>query len=322
MDEVFAGYGKITILHNISLEIPKGNIVAVIGNSGAGKSTAIRAITAQIQPKKGKIITAGYDVKETVLVQASIGYVPQLEYQSLYYNFSAEKNALFFGRNFGLSDKQIKKRCEELLGLLGLSEKEFKKVPVKRLSGGEKKRVSIMVGLINNPEILVLDEPTTGLDPHLRIEVLNFLYQINEKFHTTILLVSHDLECVDYCNKVICFSNGILVDRGTPRLMIETLPNSGESWEIKLKDITLEQEEQFSKIKEIKYLLHIGRNQYLFYINSKDDKSIIQSEIQKLGLKIERDKMIHSTFLEYFRVQSKYYYEKKAKEIKAKIGSK
>ena len=142
MDEVFAGYGKITILHNISLEIPKGNIVAVIGNSGAGKSTAIRAITAQIQPKKGKIITAGYDVKETVLVQASIGYVPQLEYQSLYYNFSAEKNALFFGRNFGLSDKQIKKRCEELLGLLGLSEKEFKKVPVKRLSGGEKKRVS------------------------------------------------------------------------------------------------------------------------------------------------------------------------------------
>ncbi len=262
------GYGKKTILYDINLSIPRGNIVAIIGNSGAGKSTGVRCMTAQIQPTHGQAFTSGINVKESERVQASIGYVPQLEYLSLYFNFSALKNALFFGRSFGMKDKEIKLRCKELMELLGLGDEEFLNKPIKKLSGGEKKRVSIMIGLINNPEILFLDEPTTGLDPHLRIEVLNFLFRINQKYKTTMLLVSHDLESVDYCSQVIVFSDGVLVDEGNPMKMIESLPNNAKAIDVSFESIYLEQEESIEKLNIVKYILHIGSNRYYVFIDN------------------------------------------------------
>ncbi len=310
------GYGKKTILYDINLSIPRGNIVAIIGNSGAGKSTGVRCMTAQIIPKHGSAFTSGINVKESERVQATIGYVPQLEYLSLYYNFSALKNALFFGRNFGMKDKEIKLRCKELMELLGLGDDEFLTKPIKKLSGGERKRVSIMVGLINNPEILFLDEPTTGLDPHLRIEVLNFLYRINHKFQTTMLLVSHDLESVDYCSQVIVFSDGILIDEGNPMNMVESLPNKGKAIDVTFESIFLEQEKSLEEFEVVKYILHIGRNRYYIFIDDSELLYEFKENSAQLGLKIQQISLISSNFLEYFRVKSKYIYSAQAEKIK------
>ncbi|RLI63113.1 MAG: hypothetical protein DRO88_10695, partial [Promethearchaeia archaeon] len=299
-----------------------GNIVAIIGNSGAGKSTGVRCMTAQIKPTHGEAFTSGINVKESERVQASIGYVPQLEYLSLYFNFSALKNALFFGRSFGMKDKEIKLRCKELMELLGLGDDEFLNKPIKKLSGGEKKRVSIMIGLINNPEILFLDEPTTGLDPHLRIEVLNFLFRINQKYKTTMLLVSHDLESVDYCSQVIVFSNGVLVDEGNPIEMIESLPNKAKALDVTFESIFLEQEEALEKLQIVKYILHIGRNRYYVFVDNCKILDEFRINCAKLDLKIQQISFVRSNFLEYFRVKSKYFYKSQAEKIKIQAKKK
>lgn len=307
-EHIYVGYGKKTILYDINLQIKKGNMVAVIGNSGAGKSTGIRCMTAQIIPQNGKAYTSGISVKNREDVQGMIGYVPQLEYVSLYYDFNAIQNALFFGRNYGIKDEIIKQRCQEIMEILGLSQKEFLKKKIKLLSGGERKRVSIMIGLISNPEILFLDEPTTGLDPHLRIEVLNFLHKINKKYGTTIMIVSHDLECVDYCDQVIVFSEGVLVDSRKPRNCVESLPNKGFGYEITFEELSIEQEEILSSIKKLIYFLHIGRNKFKLFVNSNTDfVEIVQILIQK-GFKIKKYNKMDSTFLDYFRIMSKYKY--------------
>lgn len=314
-DHVFAGYGKKIILYDISLKIKKGDIVAVIGNSGAGKSTGIRCMTAQIIPKAGTAKTSGIDVHETELVQASIGYVPQLEYISLYMDFSAIKNALFFGRNYGLSDDIIKKRCKEVMAILGLENEEYLTKKVKFLSGGEKKRVSIMIGLISDPEILFLDEPTTGLDPHLRIEVLNFLFKINQTYNTTMILVSHDLECVDYCSNVLIFAKGFLVDRGNPHDLIDNLPNHGKAFDIQFRELSLDEENKIISIEKILHILHVGRNKFRIFIAKEDDLESILETLDRIGLKIITCNPIDATFLDYFRLQSKYTYGSKFKNL-------
>ena len=307
-EHIYVGYGKQTILYDINLQIKKGNMVAVIGNSGAGKSTGIRCMTAQIIPQDGEAHTSGISVKNREDVQGMIGYVPQLEYISLYYDFNAMQNALFFGRNYGIKDSVIKQRCQEIMEILGLAQEEFIKKKVKLLSGGERKRVSIMIGLISNPEILFLDEPTTGLDPHLRIEVLNFLHKINKKFGTTIMIVSHDLECVDYCDQVIVFSDGVLVDSRQPRECVENLPNKGFGYEITFEELSIEQEDILSSIKKIIYFLHIGRNKFKIFCNSNVDFVEITQILIQRGFKVKKYNKMDSTFLDYFRIMSKYKY--------------
>jgi ABC-2 type transport system ATP-binding protein len=322
MQGVFVGYSKKNpILHNVSFEVEKGAIVGVLGNTGAGKSTAIRCLTSQLSPIRGWAKTAGIDVKDKELVKLRIGYVPQLEYLSLYYNFSAEDNALFFGRGFGLSDQEIKSRCKEIMSILGLVDEEFRIKPIKKLSGGERKRVSIMVGLINQPEVLFLDEPTTGLDPHLRIEVLNFLKEINERLKTTILLVSHDLELVDYCSHVMVFEGGFMVDFGNPRCMVQSLPNHGRSLIIKTNAIIPSQEEILSQIDSIIYYLHVGRNTYKIFLESESKLENILNKLKEFNIIPESWYFEHCVFLDYFRVHSTYNYPRITKEMQLKLKS-
>lgn len=321
MENVFAGYDDKYILNDISLRVKNESIIAIIGNSGAGKSTAIRCMTAQLKPMKGKCITAGFDVtKNPKEVQLRIGYVPQLEYLSLYYDFNALDNAKFFGRNFGLKDSVIEKRCRQIMRILGLKEEEFLKKPVRKLSGGEKKRVSIMIGLVNKPKILFLDEPTTGLDPHLRIEVLNFLADINNELGTTMVLVSHDLECVDYCDSVAVFEAGCLVDFGAPRKMTRSLPNKGRPVTIQFGDLTPEDEEKIDNIKDITYMIHVGRNKFQIYYKTNQFEEILK-KLGNLGLSIESYYINNCVFLDYFRVHSTYSYPDKVKSILNKISN-
>lgn len=321
LQNVFVGYGGKNVLHNITLNVKKGSILGVIGGSGAGKSTGIRVMTAQLAPSKGVCKTAGYNVKtHPEEVQMKIGYVPQLEYLSLYYKFNAVDNALFFGRHFGVEDNVLKERCKEVMEILGLGDEEYLKKPIKKLSGGEKKRVSIMIGLINQPEILFLDEPTTGLDPHLRIEVLNFLSRINKTYGTTMVIVSHDLECVDYCDTVMVFSDGVVADFGSPRDMTHSLPNRGSALTIKFESLDSEDEEKIEAISEIIYILHVGRNTFKIFFNSEKDVDTILKKLKNYGYNPEKYYINKCVFLDYFRVHSTYTYPEKTKKLKAEIA--
>ncbi|MHA1730068.1 MAG: ABC transporter ATP-binding protein [Promethearchaeota archaeon] len=296
--------GKTTVLKDVSLEARKGEILGLIGGSGAGKSTAMRVMTGQVKPTEGYVKTAGYNVitQRNHLVQ-KIGYVPQLEYLSLYYDFSALKNCVFFGRTYQMKPRAIKKRAKEIFSILGFENEALMKKPLKYLSGGEKKRVSIAVGLINTPKILFLDEPTTGLDPHLRISVLNFLLRINKEFNTTMVIVSHDLEVADYCSKVAILNSGELVGFGKPRILVESLPSSGKLMLAKFKKIDPRKDiEKIKTIHGIEYVLHAGRNKLKICVKDINKIDQILDGFNRIGLELNSFNIDSGTFLDYFRI--------------------
>ncbi|MHA1653337.1 MAG: ABC transporter ATP-binding protein, partial [Candidatus Thorarchaeota archaeon] len=217
-------FGKFWALKGVSFYANKREFLGIIGASGAGKTTVLRVLTGQIRPTAGKAYVGGHDVtKRRDLISLLVGYVPQIEYMSLYYDFSALQNAQFFGRCFGMRPREIEERARSILTILGFDEDLMTK-RVSRLSGGERKRVSICLGLIHNPPVLLLDEPTTGLDAHLRHETLNYLKELNFEFGTTMVIISHDLEIVDYCSRVVLLENGLVSQFGTPQDLISSLP--------------------------------------------------------------------------------------------------
>ncbi|MHA1678585.1 MAG: ATP-binding cassette domain-containing protein, partial [Promethearchaeota archaeon] len=232
---------------------------------------------------------------------------PQLEYLSLYEEFSSLENCLFFGKNYVIPRKEIYKRARETMKILGFENDKLINTPVKYLSGGERKRVSIAVGLINTPKVLFLDEPTTGLDPHLRIAVLNFLLKINQEFGTTMVIVSHDLEIVDYCTKVAILNFGEIVGFGKPKELIESLPSNGQMIEMKLKNFNNQKDiPRLLKIPDVLYVLSAGRNKIKIFVKDTNKIVNIFEEFTKKGIEIISFSINTATFLDYFRIKGKH----------------
>jgi ABC-2 type transport system ATP-binding protein len=297
------------VLTDVSLFAKPGEIMGLIGGSGAGKSTCMRVMTGQkksVEP--GFAVTAGYDaLKDKLKLVHKIGYVPQLEYLSLYYEFSALENCLFFGRNYLIPRQTILSRAREIMSILGFENEELINKPVKYLSGGEKKRVSIAVGLINTPKVLFLDEPTTGLDPHLRIAVLNFLLKINKEYHTTMVIVSHDLEIADYCSKVAILNFGNLVGFGKPKELIESLPSNGRLMLAKFERLNNRTDiPKILTIPGVKYALLAGRNKLKIFAENIDAVAEITNRIQQKGLQLRSVTLDSGTFLDYFRIKGRH----------------
>ncbi|MHA1972082.1 MAG: ABC transporter ATP-binding protein [Candidatus Hodarchaeales archaeon] len=305
LKDVEVRYGKgPPVLKDVSIDLKPGEILGLVGSSGAGKTTAMRVMTGQLKPTKGEAYTSHFNVATNAHdISMIIGFVPQLEYLSLYYEFSAVQNAQFFGRNFNLSDKVIRKRAEEILGILGFSN-DMMNQPIKYLSGGEKKRASIAVGLINIPDVLFLDEPTTGLDPHLRIQVLNYLLKINQKYNTTLVIVSHDLEVADYCTKVAIVDGGRLVGFGRPNELIASLPSQGFHLLVKFGNLSWSQTREIKKLNSVVYVLHAGRNKLKLFLEDVNEIHNIYKQLRKIGLDPRMMVIDRCTFLDYFRLKS------------------
>jgi ABC-type multidrug transport system ATPase subunit len=305
MRGVYVSYDKKKmVLHNINLDANKGEIIGLIGGSGSGKSTILRCLTGQVDPYRGYVRTANCDVNtEKDKLVNRIGYVPQLEYLSLYYDFNALENCVFFGRNYQLRAEEIHNRARKIFSILGFENEEILKRPVKRLSGGEKKRVSIAVGLINTPDVLFLDEPTTGLDPHLRINVLNFLLKINQEFGTTMVIVSHDLEIVDYCSKIAILNHGRITGYGRPVDLIESLPSEGKAVLVELNDIDDKKTKRILRIPGVEYILNAGRNKLKLFVTDTGKVSSILDQLYKMNLEIKSFSIDKGTFLDFFRLK-------------------
>jgi len=306
LDNIHVSYEKNKeVLTNISFRARKGNILGIIGGSGAGKSTLLRAMTGQLNKNimtKGNALTAGINVlknKEELINK--IGYVPQLEHLSLYFEFNAIDNCIFFGKNYQLDKETIIERATEILEILGFNEELIYK-PIKRLSGGEKKRVSIAVGLINTPEVLFLDEPTTGLDPHLRVAVLNLLLKINRRYKTTIVIVSHNLEIADYCDLIAILYRGKLVSYGTPDDMIQSLPSEGKVILCRFRYLGLNQIKAIKGLENVEFVLHAGRNQIKLFLKDFTQFRKTYNQLIELNLPLSSFSIRRSSFIDYFRI--------------------
>ena len=205
-------------LHDINIEINDGDFVALIGHTGSGKSTLIQHLNVLIKPTSGKIFIDGINICEPKLnlkeIRQRVGLVFQYPENQLFEE-TVYKDIAFGPKNMGLSDEEIQKRVKEAAELVNIDDELLEKSPFD-LSGGQKRRVAIAGVLSMHPKILILDEPTAGLDPKGRDSLLSVLSALHEKLSMTIILVSHSMEDVARVAKhVIVMNNGKVFMQGT-----------------------------------------------------------------------------------------------------------
>ena len=210
-------YGTTTVVNDLSFDIAPGECLGVIGPNGAGKTTTIRMCLGLTAPDAGRITAFGLQMPHDALaIKERLGIVSQFD--SLDPDFSCAENLLVFGRYFGLKDAVIKARIPKLLEFAALTHKADAKL--SELSGGMKRRLSLARALVNDPQLLLLDEPTTGLDPqarHLMWERLQRLVQQGK----SILLTTHFMdEAERLCNRLLVLDHGKKMTEGTPRQLI------------------------------------------------------------------------------------------------------
>lgn len=202
-----------TAVNKINIEIEKGEFVGIIGHTGSGKSTLIQHFNGLLQPTSGKIFIDGNDIwtnKENIRqVRFKVGLVFQYpEYQLFEENVF--KDIAFGPKNMGLSEKEIKERVYDTAKLLEIPENFMKRSPFE-LSGGQKRRVAIAGVMAMNPEILILDEPSAGLDPHGRDRILDIIKNYHKKTGSTVMIVSHSMEdTAKYAEKILVMNKSEL----------------------------------------------------------------------------------------------------------------
>ncbi len=201
------------VLDNISFDIKEGEIFGLLGPNGAGKSTLINAIVGLLKGEKGDIVVDGYSInKQPIKVKEKIGLVPQEI--ALFEILNARENLEYWGGLYGLSGEKLKERVEEAIEIAGLQEHLKKKV--KAYSGGMKRRLNIVAAMMHHPEILIMDEPTVGVDPQSRNHIFEVVKRMNEKYNTTIIYTSHYMEEVEHlCNNIFILDLGKEVAFGT-----------------------------------------------------------------------------------------------------------
>lgn len=199
-------YGKQQALTDVSFSLNKGEIVGFLGPNGAGKSTLMKIITSYLQQDSGKVQVCNLDTQEQDLqVKAKIGYLP--EHNPLYTDMYIKEYLNFVGEIYKV--KNLNSRIDEIIKQIGLTPEQSKKIG--ELSKGFKQRVGLAAALIHNPEILILDEPTTGLDPNQLVEIRNLIKEVGED--KTVLLSTHIMQEVDkMCNRVIIINKGKIVE--------------------------------------------------------------------------------------------------------------
>ena len=221
-------------LDNVNLEIEYGEFLAVIGHTGSGKSTLIQHLNGLLKPASGKIYVDGTDItdKDTKLVdiRKKVGLVFQYpEYQL--FEETIAKDIAYGPTNLGLNEDEILRRVKKSMEMVGLDYDEYKDISPFELSGGQKRRVAIAGVIAMEPNVLILDEPTAGLDPAGRDDILEQIKFLHEKYNMTIILVSHSMEDVGkLAEKIIVMNDGHIELQGKPKEVfreIDTLERIG-----------------------------------------------------------------------------------------------
>ena len=195
-------YNSVLAVDTISFQVTKGSVLGLLGPNGAGKSTTIKMLTTLLPPTSGTALVSGYDIiQQPSCVRKHIGYVPQLLFADG--DLSGYENLSLSGKLYGLPSKQREKRIHEVLDFMGL--KDAAHDLVNQYSGGMIRRLEIAQALLHLPEILFLDEPTVGLDPSARQALWHRIHILREKYGTTILLTTHDMEEADLLCDVVAF---------------------------------------------------------------------------------------------------------------------
>jgi ABC-2 type transport system ATP-binding protein len=209
-------YGERTALSDVSLEISEREIFGFLGPNGSGKTTLFRILSTLIAPVEGQVTIAGLDLREArEAVRRSIGVVFQSP--SLDKQLTAEENLRHHGHLYGLHGAELEKRIDEMLARVGLAQRP--RDLVGTFSGGMRRRVELAKGLLTRPKILLLDEPSTGLDPGARIDLWRYLREIRDESGTTILVTTHLMDEAEHCDRLAIMDTGKVAACDTPEAL-------------------------------------------------------------------------------------------------------
>ena len=231
--------GPVQVLQGVSFEIRKGEIFGLIGANGSGKSTLIRIFSTLLLPDGGDVRIFGYDaVEESTQVRTLINRVSADP--SFFRNMSAAENLLFFGRVYGVTPPEIKRRLPIILARLGFEpEKAYE--PMSHLSRGQQQKIAVARSFLTSPVLMLLDEPTTGLDPRSKRDVQAFIRRVQQEHDSTILLTTHDMEEAELlCDRISFIAGGRIVAEGTPLELRERVARGRPLSEITMETVFME----------------------------------------------------------------------------------
>jgi len=271
-------YDNKLVVDNISLKIEEGEIFGLLGPNGAGKSTVISMICDLVKPDQGEITIDGHSLKKhAILAKKSLGVVPQDI--ALYENLSAINNLKFWGTLYGLKGSLLKTRIDEALEITGLKDRSKEKI--KNYSGGMKRRINIAAAFMHHPRLLIMDEPTVGIDPQSRNHILEFTRSLNKEYGTTVIYTSHYMEEVEaLCDKLMIIDEGKVIASGS-QSEIKRMVSNEENVEIKLTNYTNEIGLKLNNINDVN---GINYNAGILTVAMKESKTNLQEIIDVLIL--------------------------------------
>ena len=281
VENVTKKYGNFVAVDNISFEIGEGEIIGFLGPNGAGKTTTMSMITGFIEPTEGKIEIDGYDIsKKAKKAKRQIGYMP--ENVPLYSDLTVKEFVTYIAELKNVSRKQKKEEVQRVLKATQIDDVQNKLI--KNLSRGYKQRVSMAGALVGSPKVLILDEPTVGLDPKQVTEIRNLIKSLGKEH--TVILSSHILsEVSQICEKVIIINHGKIIAQDTPQNLEEKVKGE-KSLIITVEDKENKTVEIINKIENVKSINLINENQdgtKQYSIVSKDETDIRKEVFEVLA---------------------------------------
>ena len=268
-------FGDFEAVKGIDVAIERGESFGFLGPNGAGKTSTMRIMSAVSQPSAGSVTIFGLDPRtDGPEIRSRLGVVSQED--SLELELSVRHNLEMFGRYFDLSRRVVRERATELLEFAQLTDRANDKVD--DLSGGMKRRLTIARGLINNPELLILDEPTTGLDPQARHLLWDRLYRLKREGVTLIITTHYMDEAEQLCDRLVVMDRGTIVAEGAPRTLIERFSTREV---VELRFSTDDHEEFHDRLRPFAERVEVLPDRVLLYVNEGDDTL---SEIHAAGI--------------------------------------
>ena len=263
IEHLSKSYGDLKAVDDISLKVKKGSLFSFLGMNGAGKSTTINIICSILKKDSGKIYVNGYDLdKDVNKIKEEIGIV--FQNSVLDNDLTVYQNLKVRTSFYGFSKKEEKEKINNIVNLLQLNDILDK--PINKLSGGQKRRVDIARSMIHNPKLLILDEPTTGLDPKTRLMVWNLINEIRNKTGMNVFLTTHYMEEAEESSYIVIMNKGKIISEGTPL----ELKNKYTSDYIKAYLDKNEQLEELLNKDKIQYSYFVENNFYKIYIKNSE----------------------------------------------------